>query len=104
VVEGTPVESEGVKAEEAYQKEEEKAPEIVDEYLKSQTLEDYLASKKKTVVAKKEIRQVEETKKANLEKVESSKAKTSTIDNVLRAAENYNAGLTKPTTNSLLGF
>lgn len=54
-------------------------PDADEVYVKSQTLEEYLASKKKTT-ARKEIRVVEETKKANLEKNESTKVKTVTID------------------------
>lgn len=51
-----PNESEGVKGDEAYEEEERPKPVVeVDEYQKSQTLEEYLASKKKGT-AKKEVR------------------------------------------------
>jgi hypothetical protein len=68
--------------EETYPEEvkEEREPDVDDQYKTSQTLEDYLASKKKTT-ARKEVRVVEETKKANLEKNESTKLKTETIVN-----------------------
>lgn len=62
-----------------------------------------MASKKR-VTAKKEVRQVEETKKANLEKALASKVKTETIVSQLKASEGYNAGVSRPETNNLLGF
>ena len=79
-------------------REEEK-----DEYADAITLDDYFAKKKKPV-AKKEVRKVEEVKKANLEKVDAKKEKVATIESNLRGMETYTAATAKTEYDNLLGF
>jgi hypothetical protein len=67
------------------------------------TLEEYMASKKKTTF-KKEARKPEEMKKTNVEKGGEEKTKTETIATNLKNSETYNAAQTKNESSNLLGF
>ena len=95
-------------ASEDVEESEEKVEEPVreeekDEYADAITLDDYFAKKKKPV-AKKEVRKVEEVKKANLEKVDAKKEKVATIESNLRGMETYTAATAKTEYDNLLGF
>lgn len=80
--------------------EREEEPE---EETKGLTLQEYLAQKKKATI-KKEARKPEESKKANLEKVERTGDRTETKQNSLKNQELYSAGTAKTENVQLLGF